>query len=436
MDLITERTCRACGGPLDTILHLGDLAVAAFPAPGEPRPSRAPLDWCACAHCRLVQLRHTVDPTVLFTRQYWYRSGVNETMRAELADVVHAAIARVGSPGYRDLIMDVGANDGTLLAVYRDRADLRTASWRDTPRVAFEPARSLQAALALHAEVRIADFFPEGLRTLGGAAGRVRVLTSIACFYDLDDPRAFVGAVDRLLAPDGVWVVQFQDLWQMVEATAFDNIVAEHLVYYSLASFARLLEGTDLHVTAAEPRAINGGSYRLFVQRRQKPVDRSVATIYTFEAGVEDWHTLERFAWRVSEVRRQITSLVGGLASAGLVIDLYAASTKANTLLQYCGLGPEAIRQAWERSPEKVGRTTATGIPIVSEATGRVDPPNALLLGAWGFRDAFMAREAAFLAAGGSMIVPLPTVDLITQRGPTDFGNFWEDDDALPAPKV
>jgi NDP-4-keto-2,6-dideoxyhexose 3-C-methyltransferase len=402
------RDCRACGARLDTLLHLGNLHPSAFPRPGAPLPPTVPLDFCACAACRLVQLRHTVDPETMF-REYWYRSGINEVMRAELADVVRAAIDRVGQWKATDMVIDVGANDGTLLAEYR-----KYPATVDVPRIAYEPAVNLQAALAPHAEVRIAEFFPGPIE---GRAGRVKILTSIACVYDLDDPGAFVQAVKTLLHPEGVWIVQFQDLDQMLKATAFDNICFEHLCYYSLASFQRLIEPYGLLVVDAEVRAINAGSYRLYIQHGARP-----ATPWTIdgigrahllrkaEAGCEDWQTLETFAWRVGEARRQIQSAIA--ATAPGTVDLYGASTKANTLLQYCGLDQTVIRQAWERSPEKVGRTTVTGIPIVSEETGRAQPPAALLAGIWQFRDQILQREAAYLDQGGAILFPLPEVDL------------------------
>jgi hypothetical protein len=403
------RDCRACGARLDTILHLGDLHPSAFPPRGAPLPPVVPLDFCACAACRLVQLRHTVDPETMF-RQYWYRSGINEVMRAELADVVRMAIGRVGRRWQAsDLIIDVGANDGTLLAEYR-----KDPATFDVPRIAYEPAVNLQAALAPHAEVRIAEFFPGPIE---GRAGRVKILTSIACVYDLDDPGAFVQAVKTLLHPEGVWVVQFQDLDQMLKATAFDNICFEHLCYYSLASFERLIQPHGLTVVDAEVRAINAGSYRLYIQHAERPITSSaisgfvrVAQLRDAEAGCEEWQTLETFAWRVGEARRQIQSAI--TATAPGTVDLYGASTKANTLLQYCGLDHTVIRQAWERSPEKVGRTTVTGIPIVSEETGRADPPAALLAGIWQFRDQILEREAAYLDQGGAILFPLPEVDL------------------------
>jgi len=400
-----ERPCRVCGGRLDSVLNLGNLALPAFPLPGERFAAVAPLDFCQCPACALVQLRHTVDPELLF-RQYWYQSGINETMRAELADVARSAMAWVGGLSAGDCVIDIGANDGTLL---------NQLAIPDVTRVAFEPARNLNTALHQHADLVVADYFPQGLQQLTRLPS-AKVICSIACFYDLDDPGTFVQAITQCLAPDGVWVVQFQDLDQMIRATAFDNICHEHLVYYSLASVERLIEPYGLHVTHAERRAINGGSYRLFIQVDTVRADETVGALRFAEAGCEHWHALERFAWRVGEARRQIQS---ALTAVEGTIDLYGASTKGNTLLQYCGLDGGVIRQAWERSEAKWGRLTATGIPIVSEAEGRRDPPDLLLVGVWQFREAILRREVAYLQQGGAMLFPLPAVDLV-KGGPLE----------------
>jgi len=399
MAMVEERACRACGGRIDSVLNLGMLALSNFPRPQDPPAATAPLDLCQCQACGLVQLRHTIAPDVLF-RQYWYRSGINETMRAELQSIVTQARTIVPVAA-GDVVVDVGANDGTLLRAYPP----------DVLTIAFEPALNLNEALHHHAHLVVADYFPQGLAQLESLRGRVKILSSIACFYDLDDPGAFVAAVAEILAPEGVWIVQFQDLHQMLQATAFDNVVHEHLVYYSLRSFERLIAPYGLRVTHAERRAINGGSYRLLVQHNTAgPRDATVAALRQTEQGCEHWLTLERFAWRVGEARTQIH---GALAAVPGTIDLYGASTKGNVLLQYCGLDGTLIRQAWERDPEKVGRQTITGIPIVSEATGRADPPDLILVGIWQFREAVLRREAAYLEAGGRILFPLPVVDLV-----------------------
>lgn len=403
--------CRICPGRLRTILDLGPVAVSAFPRPGEPDSLAAPLDLCCCVQCGLVQLRHSVDSQYLY-QEYWYRSGINETMVAELRAVTEAAIDWVGGVADGDVVVDIGANDGTLLSTYPggELCQLWT--------IAYEPAANLLPLVSQHAAIVVPQAFPPGNHAYKVGAGTATIVTSIACFYDLDDPIGFAKEVARILHPEGVWVIQLQDLQQMLDATAFDNICHEHVTYLSLGAIQRIVGAAGLFVTQVERRAINGGSLRVFVQHeaalRRRP---SVASVYDhleIEAGCDNWVTLERFAHAVRERQRQIVAAVAHLQVHGLTVDLYGASTKANTLLQSCGLTRSVIRQAWERTPEKYGReTVGTRIPIVSEADGRVNPPDALLIGAWQFREAFVAREAEYLKAGGMMIAPLPVVEVV-----------------------
>jgi hypothetical protein len=356
-----------------------------------------------------VQLQHTVDPDLLF-RKYWYRSRINETMCAELKDIVEQARARVDLQA-GDHVMDIGANDGTLLANYPLGIN----------RVAFEPAENLYQELYPHAELIVRDYFPVGARWLNSQRARVKIITSIACFYDADDPRAFVDAIRDFLHPDGIWIVQFQDWDQMQKIAAFDNICHEHLVYYTLASFQRLIEPLGLVVVDAEERPINGGSYRLYIRHKGAEVDgRRISLLHIRERNAEDWQTFPRFAYRAGEVRRQIRAIVSRYGVLhGKTIDVYGASTKFNTLAQWCDVTGDVIRYAWERDQAKWGLQTVTKIPIIDETIGRDEPPAALLVGIWQFRDAILRREAEYLRRGGSMIFPLPKVEIVSERAVT-----------------
>lgn len=408
---VARTHCRLCASAqLDEILSLGELAFSAFPLPGSlDRVHRAPLTFCLCRTCGLAQLRETVRPELMF-KTYWYRSAINEAMQAELTHIVRSALLEVSVYAPHDLVVDVGANDGYLLSQYPKHR----VGWEAT-RIAFEPAQNLQADCKPHAEILIQGFFPDAAPRPAWK-GRVKILTSIAMFYDLDDPASFVREVDRILHRDGVWIVQLQDLAQMIEATAFDNLCHEHLTYWSFETFVRLLDtvGADLHITRAERRPINGGSLRLYIRRTIYPQAPSVGDLRAEELAWTDWRALEHFAWATQEVKKQIRATIEAAVQGNQTIDLYGASTKANTLLQTCFLTASLVRQAWERNPEKIGRLTATGIPIVSEEDGRADPPAVLLAGIWQFRDVILARESAYLAGGGRILFPLPVVDLVT----------------------
>lgn len=414
----TRTTCRACGSRLYGVMGLGSLVPSDFLAASQPDPPALPLDLQRCEGCGLVQLKHTVHADRLF-RRYWYQSGINESMKAELQDVVtQAQTIRPLRPD--DLVVDVGANDGTLLSYY---PVVKASKGLTGPvRCAYEPAYNLFEALRPHAEILVADFFPSARDQMPDKS--VAILTSIACFYAVDDPKQFVQEVDRVLTEDGVWVVQFQDLAQQVQTGAFDNIVFEHLMYYSLRSFAALLKDFNLDIYGVQPRAINGGSLRVYVRR-----EAQVATQMSFGAVVDlgQWlqkedpltttEALEAFAWQADQTRSQLQEMVGIAARSGPV-DLYAASTKSSTLLQYCGIDHTLIRQAVERTVEKVGRVTSgTRIPIVNEHTWRADPARVTVLGAYQHTEMFLKREEDYIDQGGSFLTPLPHPRLISGGG-------------------
>jgi NDP-4-keto-2,6-dideoxyhexose 3-C-methyltransferase len=396
--ITTWNRCRMCNSQnLDLVLSLGTLALSTFPKPGDDLP-KAPLDWMICAQCDMVQLRHSVNVDQLF-RQYWYLSGINEAMRAELADIAEQARRITGPLKATDSVIDIGANDGTLLE----------AIGPVPHRIAFEPAHNLYRTLRGHCDFLVSDFFPGSEREVGMA--QAKLITSIAMFYDLDDPFSFVQGVQRLLHPEGVWIVQFQDLLQMLQAAAVDNICHEHVTYPTLKDLKRLCEVAGLEVVDAERRAINGGSLRLYVRHAgvQAPTPRVADLLYQER---DSYDLLQSFVHRVEASKAQIQDLVRQAGSLGPV-DVYGASTKFNTLSQYCGLDWTNIRHAVERSEEKWGRTTVTGIPIVSEELWREDPPPTTLIGIWQFRDQIMLRESGYLADGGAFICPLPRPEVI-----------------------
>lgn len=413
--------CRLCERRhLQPLVDFGVRHMVDFPltADGITKPP-LPLEVVQCRSCTLVQLKHTA-PSDWRYATYYYRSGTNEAMRQELGDIVATVVLRQRLDG--GAVLDIGANDGTLLSHYAVHAPAGVV------RVGVEPAQNLQASLQQHCDLALNQTWP--LPPAGAPSGRPLIpdatcaaVTSIAMMYGADDLNAFTAEVKRVLRPDGLWVIQFQDLLSVLQTNAIDWFVHEHLATFSLWSLAQLLHRHQLQIVDVESRRINGGSLRVYVRHKGVgSVTSAVGQQLEREraAGLlKAGHGFSAFLTRMTLVQTALTSMVDQALAHGKVIDLYAASTKASLLLQLVGLDHRHIRQAVERQPQKVGRFVgASGIPIVSEETMRADPPDVLLLGAYQFRDAFIEREAAFLEAGGVMICPLPVPEwIVTRRG-------------------
>lgn len=402
------------------MLSLGAQHIAgAFAAPGGQQPvsRRVPLELVRCDMtrnedaCGLVQLRHTVPRAILY-RSYWYRSGVNQTMTHNLHQIAEQAEEMVRlRPG--DLVIDIGCNDGTLLDGY-------TTS--DLDYLGFDPSIVSRYAVDKGYEV-VRDFYSYAHVRRRHVDRKAKIITSIAVFYDLEDPCAFVQEVANALADDGVWVIELHYLPAMLDMNQFDAIVHEHLEYYSLAVIERLLWGAGLAVMRAEVNAMNGGSVRLFVRRagRFVPEDDDAELlqqlrVQEFEMALDASAPYERFARAAERVRDDLAALCRRIVGEGQTIHVYGASTKGNTILQYAGIDRTLIPYAADRNPDKHGsETIGTNIPIISEADSRELRPDYYLALPWHFLDEFLDREQEFLGRGGQFIVPMPEVRLVSQ---------------------
>lgn len=407
--------CRLCGGSLpylEPVLDWGPLQVSAFPLPGEATTT-APLTLKQCPKCNLVQLGSDVDPSILFAGDYWYASGINGLMREELRNVVREARGWV-RVHEGDWVMDTGANDGTLLQAWHEY------SWESRPiRVAVEPSPTFAKPLAEAAEVVLQETFPQPTPVDKPDAGTFKVITSIAMFYAVPDPVGFAREVARLLHPEGVWIVQMQDLRNMIRQTAFDNICHEHVAYYDVQTFWQVCVRAGLRIVSYTPREINGGSLRFVVMHEpNKEQTKIFAPPPVLPADLQpvDWRA---FFFAVHARLQRLRDVVQTARDMGHTVDLLGASTKGNTLLQLARLEEGSIRQCWERHPGKFGRTTVTGIPIVPERQGRgaltEDPPDLLVCPIWQFRRAVVEREDAYLRTGGRIYFPLPEGELFSR---------------------
>jgi NDP-4-keto-2,6-dideoxyhexose 3-C-methyltransferase len=416
---MTRMTCRVCEGSLESVLSLGEQYVSNFLAPEQPDGVKAPLELVLCTRCHLLQLRHTIPGDAMY-QNYWYRSGTNQTMRTALADIANTAEHLMAlQPGQS--VLDIGCNDGTLLASYKTTGIYR---------IGFDPAENLAVFSRKVADRVTNGFFSaeEFRRDTQLTSHRPSIVTSIAMFYDLEDPNKFVADVQQVMHPEGLWIVQMSYLPLMLKQHDFANICHEHLEYYSLQSLEHLLQRHDFRVVDVQLNDVNGGSIRAYIRNRGADEPLFADAAYRASAAdrvnalraqeakmaLDQLATYREFAAWIERIKADVSGFIGEQVHRGKKVAIYGASTKGNVMLQYFGLNHQLITSASERNPDKWGKVTVgTRIPIVSEDQARQTNPDYFLVLPWHFIDEFREREKDYLLGGGRFIVPLPHFTLI-----------------------
>lgn len=417
MHLIHRKTCRVCGSTsLKPVIDLGaQYLQGSFYKPGKEEP---PLRKIACTlsrcdptqdeeACGLLQMEHSVPPEVLYSA-YWYRSGTNATMRNHLKSIAVEAEAMVARPGL--VVLDIGCNDGTLLRSYSPNADKFGIDPSD---VASEVKDGITV---------VQDLFPSPELTHLLGERKVDVVTSIAMFYDLESPVEFAKNVRDVLAANGIWILEMSYMPLMLQMNSYDTICHEHLEYYSFSVIEKILARAGLKAVRVSINDINGGSLRVYAARStclKYRNDEWTAGIRKMRQGEFDLELdtdrpYRNFQDRINVHREKLISMLKSLKREGKRIHVYGASTKGNTILQWCGIDSRLIDVAAERNPDKFGaRTIGTDIPIVSEEESRAMKPDYYLVLPWHFQEEFVEREKATLAAGTGMIFPLPEIRIV-----------------------
>ena len=413
--------CRICGNTqLTPVVDLGSQCLASLFDDGRPENQlktpiplkvvRCDPDGTARGACRFVQLTHTVPPEVLYN-DYGYRSSINTTMRLHLQGLIRDIESRMPlHPG--DIVVDIGANDGVSLLAYQAAGIIR---------VGFEPS-NIRPQQPDHGLVYIPTCFNAEDFRLRFPQQKARVITSIAMFYDLNDPGQFCRDVHELLSDDGLWIMEMSYLGAMLNHNSFDAICHEHLGYYSLQTLQHVIRETGFVFYDIAFNDANGGSIRCYLKKDlpslQVPAEnqRRIAQALNAEdaKGYHDSKTFSRFERNVSGIRQALIETLRDIRSASKSIYGYGASTKGNVLLQYAGIGPQHLVAIAERNPAKVGRyTLGTKIRICSEDEMRQAHPDYLLVLPWHFRDEFMAREQNLRTSGTKFIFAFPNVQVV-----------------------
>ncbi len=411
--MIIIDACRVCDNPkLLPIIDLGEQALTnVFPRSAEDVVPSFPVEMVRCSPdgCGLVQLRHSPEPTLMYNENYPYNSSVRPFMVSHLGGKV-AKITKLVDLGPGDAVLDIGSNDSTTLRSYPPGPQL----------VGIDPsAEQFRTRYPEGAEL-VVDFFSRQAWESRMGTRKAKAVTSIAMFYDLPRPLQFVQDIADILDDGGVWLMEQSYMPAMLDTTGYDILCHEHLEFYALRDIEWMAERAGLTVIAAELTEVYGGSLEVILAKnptRHRIDEAGIARIRAAEAaaGIDTMTPFDAFATRTVKFREELVGFLADSKAAGKLTIGYGASTKGNVILQYCGFGPAELPVIGEPAPGKWGRfTPGTGIPIVSEEDAKALKPDQMLVLPWIYRDQYIEREREYLRAGGALVFPHPTLDVVT----------------------
>lgn len=410
------RECRICGNTeLVLVLSLGEQSLTGVFPRDRLRPiTSGPLELVKCqeshgeSSCGLVQLRHSYSVGEMYGENYGYRSGLNPLMVAHLGEKVNRLLTLIPVGG-GDLIIDIGSNDSTLLQAYpKVGADL----------VGVDPTgRKFQKYYPSDVELIPEFFSSEAIRARYGSR-KAKVVTSVAMFYDLEDPLGFMRQVYDVLDNDGVWVFEQSYMPTMLEMNAYDTICHEHLEYYRLKQIKWMMDRVGFQIVDVEFNAVNGGSFSVTAAKDASKYGENAALLKTIlrreeEMGLGTLLPYERFRQDVYRHRHELPLLIREINVHGKRIIGWGASTKGNVMLQFCNLSSDDIPFIADVNRDKWGcYTPGTGIPIISETDAKAMSPDYLMILPWHFRQHFLEKEGEFVRSGGKLLFPLPVIEV------------------------
>ena len=357
--------------------------------------------------------------------KYWYKSGTNKSMKIALMNVVEGVLSHKKMKHYllddKKVWLDIACNDGTLLSYVDGDAFFR---------VGIDPIEEKYIAEALHhSDSIVQDYFTYDAWERANAPKKADVVTSIAMFYDLQDPFTFAQDVEKVLENNGIWVLQLSYTPLMIKQLAFDNILGEHYAYHNLTSVQRILGVANMKVLNAELNDVNGGSIRIYAVKKTADMNSfgsaplrdvwamNVQAIFNNEHNYDNLPVWNDFANNVAMLRMKTTYFIDKANREGKSVWGYGASTKGNTLLQHFDLDNTKIEAIAERNPDKWGLCTiGSNIVIKSEQEMREAQPDYVLVLPWHFISEFVEREREYLEKGGAFIVPCPQFRIYTKE--------------------
>ena len=402
------QNCRICKNKnLVKVLELGYNALANSFLKKEDFSSEKvyPLDIYFCKDCKLVQLGEIISPEIIFSN-YLYVSGTSDTMKRHFMEFANDIIQKISK--FRDpLVVDVGSNDGTLLKGFLN-SPVRI--------LGVDPSNIAKLAQKNGIET-FNDFFnKETAQKIVHDKGKAKAILGANVFAHTPNLDLFMEGVDILLDKDGIFVIEFPYLVNLLNGMEFDTMYHEHVFHFSITPLTVLFEKFGFQIFEIKETSVHGCSLRVFVRKSNEKLPENIQQFIDLEKKMklDLVETYITFAKKVGKVRNELNRILTELKSDGKKIAGYGAAAKASTLLSYCGIKSDTLDYIADKNPLKQALyTPGTHIPVVPTKKILETKLDYLLILAWNMADEIIQQQKEFQKRGGKFIIPLPDPKIV-----------------------
>ena len=362
------------------------------------------LDLYKCSECDLVQLDNKVKTEIMYGKHYGYQTSISQLMISHLEKKVEKLKKKFLKP--KDNILDIGSNDATFLRLLGKKYNL----WGIDP--SAKKFKKNYEGMKL-----VTNFFSKEniIKKNRNKDIQFKLISSFAIFYDIENPSAFCDDIESLLDDNGIWICEFSYLPLMLKNLTFDQICHEHLTYYTLSVFEKIIEKSNLKIINYKLNEINGGSIEIIVSKNSSKIKRKIELINKIKNDEKkiNLNSYKNFEKRINASKTKLKAFVKNhYPIAG-----YGASTKGNVVLNFYKLSSNHVTYICDSNKKKYGKfTPGANIKIVSKEKMRELNPKYLLVLIWSFRSEIVRQELNYLKNGGNLVFHLPKFHIINKK--------------------